>query len=148
MFILRYLFTKELLFWKGIARDCERSGVYCCRLCAALGEQDICMACQVFLADENQYEWFKNAVRGEPPLTMKDLSEEELETRFSTMNHYYPTLNQDIMPRPHGVPNYDGNIDWARKLDLYSKLDDPFNDIAELAAQWHCTMATISPIIL
>ncbi|KAL7786380.1 hypothetical protein V8C37DRAFT_405356 [Trichoderma ceciliae] len=102
----------------------------------ALGEQDICMACQVFLADENQYEWFKNAVRGEPPLPIKNLSEEEVKTRFRTMRDGYPTLREDITPRPHGFSNYDGNIDWAKKLDFYSKLDDPFNDIAELAAQW------------
>lgn len=136
MFILYKLFTKEILFWKGIARERERSGVSCCRLCAALGEQDICMACQVFLADENQYEWFKNAVRGEPPLPLKGLSEEEVKKRFLTMSKDKPTLSEEITPRPRGFGNYDGNIEWAKKLDFYSKLDDPFNDIAELAAQW------------
>ncbi|UKZ79044.1 hypothetical protein TrVFT333_006795 [Trichoderma virens FT-333] len=93
----------------------------------------------VFLADKNQYKWFKNAVRGEPPFQIKELSEEEAATRFWTIRTQYRTLRQDIAPRPYGfnnIDNYDGNIDWTRKLDFYSKLNDPFNDIAELAAQW------------
>ncbi|KAM0449293.1 hypothetical protein ACHAO4_007640 [Trichoderma viride] len=94
------------------------------------------MACQVFLADENQYEWFKNAVRGEPPLPIKDLSEEEVKNRFLNMSKDKTTLSEDVTPRPRGFGNYDGNIEWAKKLDFYSKLDDPFNDIAELTAQW------------
>ncbi|KAM0452045.1 hypothetical protein ACHAPV_009669 [Trichoderma viride] len=91
---------------------------------------------RMFLADENQYEWFKNAVRGEPPLPLKGLSEEEVKKRFLTMSKDKPTLSEEITPRPRGFGNYDGNIEWAKKLDFYSKLDDPFNDIAELAAQW------------
>lgn len=136
MFILYKLFTKEIRFWKGIARERERNGVSCCRLCAALGEQDICIACQDFLRDENQYEWFKDAVRGEPPLLIKDLSEEQVKTRLWAM-HDYRTLNEYFKPQSYGFSYYDGNIDdRAEKLDFYPKLDHPFNDIAELAAQW------------
>ncbi|KAI0449454.1 hypothetical protein F5B21DRAFT_509141 [Xylaria acuta] len=136
MFILHKLFTREIFFWKGIARERERSGVSCCRLCAALGEHNVCMACEELLADDNQYDWFRNAVLGEPPLRIKDLSEEEVKIRLRTMSDGYPVLREDITPRPHGFDNYDGNIDWAKKLDFYSKLDEPFNDIAELALQW------------
>lgn len=136
MFILYQLFTKEILFWKDIARERGKSDISCCRLCAALGEHAICMACQVFLADDNQYEWFTNAVRGEPPLLIKDLSEEEIKTRFTTIHYDNLKVADDITPRPRGFGNYDGNIDWANKLDFYSELNDPFNDIDELVVQW------------
>jgi hypothetical protein len=137
MFILYKLFTREIFFWKGIARERERSGISCCRLCAALGEHNICKACEEFLADDNQYDWFRNAVLGEPPLQIKSLSEEEIKMRLRTVGDSYPKLNENITPRPHGgFDNYDGNVDWANKLDFYSKLDEPFNDIAELALQW------------
>lgn len=136
MFILQKLFTSDIRFWKGIARERERSGVSCCRLCAAWGEHSICIACEDFLADDNQYDWFRNAVLGEPPLQMKDLSDEEVKTRLRTMYYSYPALRENITPRPHGFDNYNGNTDWAKKLDFYSKLDEPFNDISELASQW------------
>jgi hypothetical protein len=90
----------------------------------------------MFLADENQYEWFKNAVRGKPPLTIQHLSKEEIETRFLTIHDDNLKMAKDITPRPHGFGNYDGNIDWAKKLDFYSKLDKPFNGTVELFAQW------------
>ncbi|KAI0594917.1 hypothetical protein F4775DRAFT_571898 [Biscogniauxia sp. FL1348] len=135
MFILYKLFTREINFWKDVARERERNGVSCCRLCAALGE-NICLDCEHFLADDNQYEWFRNAVLGEPPLRLQDLSKEEVKTRLRSIRGRYPKLKGNISPRPHGFMNYDGNIDWAHKLDFYSKLDEPFNDIDELALQW------------
>lgn len=74
---------------------------------------------------------------------MKDLSDEEVKTRLRTMYDGYQALRENITPRPHGFDNYNGNTDWAKKLDFYSKLDEPFNDISELASQWrqfsrHC----------
>lgn len=62
---------------------------------------------------------------------IKHLSEEELKARFSTMHRSYPVLSQNIMSQPHGIWNYDGNIDWAKKLDY------PFDNVA----------ATVSPIL-
>ncbi|KAK0743081.1 hypothetical protein B0T18DRAFT_330457 [Schizothecium vesticola] len=136
MFILYKLFTREVLYWKGIARERERSDISCCPLCAALGDHDLCVACEEFLADDNQYGWFRNAILGESPLQMKALSGEEVKIRLRTMRDDYPVLKEDIAPRPHGIRNYDGNADWARKLDFYTKLEEPFNDIDELALQW------------
>jgi hypothetical protein len=136
MFILYKFFTQEIRFWKGIAKERERSGMSCCRLCAALGEQKICRACREFLADQYQYEWFKNAVRGELPLSMKDLSDEEVKERFRIIHDDYLAQVGDIASRPRGLRRYDENIDWATRLDFYSKLNDNFNDIGELASQW------------
>jgi ketosteroid isomerase-like protein len=137
MFILHKLFTREISFWKDIARERERSGISCCRLCAALGEHETCSDCQEFLADDNQYDWFKNAVLGRPPLQMKDLSDEEITARRRTLRETYPALREDITPRPHGFHNsYDGNVDWAGKLDFYSKLEEPFDNTYDLFLQW------------
>jgi len=137
MFILYKLFTREICFWKDIARKRERNGVSCCRLCAALGEQNICMACEQFLAHDNKFDWFRNAILGEPPLRMKTLSEEEVKARLGNLQWQEISRNGHIFPEPHGYSvSSDGNIDWAEKLDFYSKLDEPFNDISELALQW------------
>ncbi|UKZ53269.1 hypothetical protein TrVGV298_007061 [Trichoderma virens] len=68
--------TKDLA--ATLKKAIETRDVYHTTRTSTRREHDICTACQVFLADKNQYEWFKNAVRGEPPLQIKDLSEEEL----------------------------------------------------------------------
>ena len=115
MFILYKLFTKEILFWKNTAKEQESSRVSCCRLYAALGEQTVYTAYDDFLADDNQYDWFKNAVMGNPPPQIKVLSEDEVRTRLRTMKEGYPSLNENITPRSHGYRKYDRNIDWAKK---------------------------------
>ncbi|KAK0612267.1 hypothetical protein B0T14DRAFT_531878 [Immersiella caudata] len=138
MFILYKLFTREILYWKGIAQERKKNGISCCPLCAALGDHDtMCVACEEFLADDNQYHWFRNAVLGKQPLQLNPLSEEALKTRFKNMNEHYPVLRHNIAPRPYGPhPDYDGNADWAWKLDFYAPLEDPFDDISGLALQW------------
>lgn len=31
---------------------------------------------------------------------------------------------------------YDGDADWAKKLDFYNEIDKPFENIGELFSQW------------
>lgn len=123
MFILVKLFTREILFWKAIVRERERNGVSCCKVCAAPGEPSVCAACEEFLLNDNQPYWLKNAVLGEPAFQMTELSDEELDSRLWASRHgESPYLGQ-------------GSSAWAERLDFYSKLDAPFENIAELKEQ-------------
>jgi hypothetical protein len=135
MFILYKLFSREMQFWRVVARDRVAQDVRCCEYCAAMGEHDICDACKDFLYDRNQYSWFKGCVKGEEPFLVTALEGHDLQKRLDRSENHDLSLRQYIWNGRYNGPT-DDDGDWAWNLDFYAKLEEPFHDIVDLCAQW------------
>ncbi len=139
MFVLHKLFTREIAFWRDIASSRKAQGISCCECCAAIGDFNICPKCENFSNDPRRYDWFKNAILGKPSLQSENLNTAEVQERLANMPYSHLSLKQNIIPTPYATSyfgDYNGNIDWQKKLAFYTDLEEPFDDLYELYSQW------------
>lgn len=135
MFVLYKLFTREIAFWRGVGKERRAQGISCCECCAAIGDDDICRACTIFLREKNRYKWFKDSILGKCPFTLKSLDKAELEERLERSQNHDLSLSEYIWNGPYDGPTNDDD-DWAWNLDFYAQLEEPFCDISQLQNQW------------
>jgi hypothetical protein len=135
MFVLYKLFSREMQFWNSVARERIAQGLSCCKYCAAMGEDDVCEACEDVLNDPNRYLWFKACVMGEKPFRVTSLKGPVLQQRLKRSQNHDLSLREYIWNGRYDGPT-DDDGDWAWNLDFYDKLEEPFQDIPELFRQW------------
>lgn len=136
MFVLYKLFSREISFWRDVAKNRAAQDIVCCQCCAAIGEEYICNECDDVLQDPNRYQWLVDCMLGKPPFTFTDLPKEELEERLSRAQNHDLFLMEYIWSSPFAGPtNDDGDRAW--NLDFYTPLDRPYQDISELRDQWN-----------
>ncbi|KAJ4303245.1 hypothetical protein N0V90_002138 [Kalmusia sp. IMI 367209] len=135
MFILYKLFSREMRFWRNVARERKAQGMSCCECCAAIGEEDVCNACTDVLFDDGRYTWFKLCLKGEEPFTVAPLEGLDLQRRLHSSENHELSLREYIWNRRHDGPT-DDDGDWAWNLDFHTKLEEPFDDMMDLFGQW------------
>jgi hypothetical protein len=133
MFILYKIFSREISFWRDVARDRRAQGLFCCKCCAAIGEHDICQACNLVLQDPNRYQWFKDCLVGKP-FTITALNKSKLKKRQDRLrSQLFKAISLALQT---GGPLQISDNEWALNLDFYPQLDDPFKDIGQLYSQY------------
>ena len=133
-FVLYKIFSQEIAFWRSVAASRRAEGLNCCRCCAAPGPIDVCEFCQGILDDPNRYTWMKRCLKGEAPFQLTKPSADELRRKLWFFQQYPGTKVFDLH---RGAVKGNDDDDWARLLDFYPRLNEPFEDIRQLVNQWH-----------
>ena len=132
-FVLYKIFSQEIAYWRSVAENRQAEGESCCSCCAKVGSVDICRSCQKILNSPNYYTWMKRCLRGEAAFELLKPSAEEMESRLDYFQQC-PGISARWMFR--GPKKGLDDDDWASLLDFYPRLNEPFEDIQQLAIQW------------
>ncbi|KAJ5364539.1 uncharacterized protein N7496_010252 [Penicillium cataractarum] len=125
IFIIYKIVTREVRYWRNIAKECKDRGIDCCDICA--GEVEIgvkiCNQCGDEIFDKVDEFWFENALLGKQPIDYRPINPELQEyaqnARFKMNSHEA----RDI------------NVKFEKNLSFYEELDEEYNDLQELRAQ-------------
>jgi hypothetical protein len=132
MFLIYKLLTTDIAYWRGVARERRANGVSCCQCCAAIGDHDTCPACEGVFQNRFREQWYKNALRGEEAIQVRPLQGAKLEARLRAVEKKCPDY-----PGSHQLFGLDDkDAVWARNLDFYAELNQPFESVGELYKQW------------
>ncbi|KAK4032495.1 hypothetical protein C8A01DRAFT_50726 [Parachaetomium inaequale] len=126
LFLVYKLFTAEIAYWRGVAKERRERGISCCKCCAALGDHEICSACEQVFGKDRRCQWYKNALRGRETFPVRPLEGDELKARLRAIDSGYVG----------SVTSTWAGTYWEDRLDFYAELDQPFKSIGELSEQW------------
>jgi hypothetical protein len=125
IFIIYKIVTREVRYWRTIAKECKEQGIDCCDICA--GEVDIedkiCYQCSEDITYDVHELWFKNALLGKQPIDFRPINPELQEYGRNVRFHMDDHEASDI------------NVKFEKNLSFYEDLDEGYNDLLELQVQ-------------
>ncbi|KAL2871431.1 uncharacterized protein BJX67DRAFT_342232 [Aspergillus lucknowensis] len=124
IFVIYKVVTREVRYWRAIAKERKDQGVHCCDICACeleIGDQ-ICDKCWDEIDTVGEI-WFENALLGKQPIEYRPLDPEAQEFGRNTR------FEMDAFE----VSNI--NVKFEKNLSFYEQLDEEYNDLQELRAQ-------------
>ncbi|KAJ5738051.1 hypothetical protein N7493_001206 [Penicillium malachiteum] len=124
VFLIYKIVTKEVRYWRAIAKERKDQGIDCCDVCAREPEMadGLCYQCSEKFLKVNEL-WFQNALLGEQPIAYEPLEPDS--PKYGRHKHF------DFK----GYEIKDINAKFEKHLNFYEGLDEEYNDLQDLQAQ-------------
>ncbi|KAJ5783614.1 uncharacterized protein N7518_009291 [Penicillium psychrosexuale] len=116
--------TREVQYWRTIAKECKDQGIDCCDLCVGEVEigRDICKQCSAEIVQVDEF-WFKNALLGKQPIDYRPIDPDFQEF----------ARNLRFKMEDHEVSDID--VKFEKYLSFYEELDEGYDNLHELRTQ-------------
>lgn len=125
IFVIYKIVTREVRYWRTIAKECKDQGVDCCDICTGEVEtgDKICNECSAEIFVQVYEFWFENALLGKQPIDYRPINPE--------LQEY--AQNERFKMDDHEASDTD--VKFEKHLSFYEELDEVYNDLQELRVQ-------------
>lgn len=124
IFNIYKIVTREVRYWRTIAKGCKDQGIDCCDICADDVEigRNICEQCGDEIDQIDEF-WFKNALLGKQPIEYRPIDPD------------FPEFARNLRFDMEDHEVHDINVKFEKYLSFYEELDEGYDNLQELRVQ-------------